>query len=119
MQYKKLMLTACLFRFCHLGSYESLYGAVEICVWLVASVAQSLNIHKTTKQKTILRKLMDHNGIHFISAFNFPDVVTVASHSPGRVCLALPPPVGRNIEKDDGVAFSHRMSTITYIILGL
>lgn len=37
-----------------------------------------------------------YNEICFIPIFNFPDVETVASQFPCRVCLALSPPVGNN-----------------------
>lgn len=42
---------------------------------------------------------MDRNKICFIPIFDFPDVETVASHSPGEVCLALSPPVGSHNRK--------------------
>lgn len=36
---------------------------------------------------------LHHQEICFIAIFNFPDVESVASHSPGRIRLALSPPV--------------------------
>lgn len=69
----------------------------SVCIFIaVALMGQSLIVHEATKQCTTIWRIMDHNGICFIPIFNFPDVETVASHSPGRVCLSLSPPGSYN-----------------------